>query len=216
MSLAAELSSFSDNFYKTAPPPVSSTIKTVTENFKKSYDPKSAIQVGEPFPAFRLQNALGKEVASHDLLSQGPLVIAFYRGEWCPYCNLELRALQKHLDEIKAKGVNLVAISPELPDTSLTTTEKNELSFPVLSDVGNKLTKQLGILFEQPEVMGGLFKQFGTDMKKRNGDESLEVPVPATFLVDKDGIVRNAFIDADYTKRLEPSVALQWIDELRG
>ena len=92
--------------------------------------------------------------------------------------------------------------------------EKNELKFPVLSDVGNKLAKQLGILFPQPEAMRPLFKSFGTDFKTRNGDESLEVPVPATLLVDQKGTVRNSFIDADYKKRLEPTTAIEWIDAL--
>ena len=215
MSLATQLTSTYNDFHKSAPPEVSETINTVTSDFKASYDPSLAIQVGDTLPDFRMSDALGEEVTKAELLAQGPLLIAFYRGEWCPYCNLELRELQKHLGEFKAKGVNLVAISPEIPDQSLSTIEKGGLKFPVLSDVGNKLAKQMGILFAQPEQMRKLFNSFGLDFKARNGDDSLEVPVPATFLVDHKGVVRNSFIDADYTKRLEPTTALEWIDELQ-
>ncbi|TVY86295.1 hypothetical protein LAWI1_G007682, partial [Lachnellula willkommii] len=128
--------------------------------------------------------------------------------------NIALRALQAHLPALQRKSTTLVAISPELPDTSLSTVEKNELQFPVLSDVGNKLARELGIVFEQPEEMRAVFDGFGHDFMRRNGDESLVVPVPAVVLVGKDGVVRNVFVEADYTKRLEPEVAAGWIDAL--
>ena len=175
MALAAQLTSVYEHFSQAAPKPALDLIAGVTSDFQASYKPSSAIQVGDSLPEFRLSDAAGKEVSSADLLTQGPLLIAFYRGSWCPYCNIELAAFQKHLDDFKAKGVTLVAISPELPDTSLSTVEKNELKFPVLSDVGNKLAKQLGILFAQPEKMRPFFASHGLDFKTRNGDESLEV-----------------------------------------
>lgn len=212
--LNAELSSVYNNFHSTAPPELSSTIKSATQEHKKSFDPSKAIQVGDKLPAFHLKDATGKEVSSDELLAHGPLLISFYRGEWCPFCNLELRALQKHLPEFKAKGVTLVAISPELPDQSLTTVEKNNLEFTVLSDVGNKLAKKLGILFSQPDSMRTVFQMAQVDWKSRYGDDSLEVPVPATILVDGTGAVRNTFIDANYHERLEPETALGWIDAL--
>jgi peroxiredoxin len=124
--------------------------------------------------------------------------------------------MQKHIDEFKAKGVSLVAISPELPNQSLTTTEKNNLKVPVLSDIGNKYARQLGIVFSQPDTLRPVFEKFGHNLPKRNGDDSMEVPVPATILVDKKGIVRNTFIDPDYTKRVEPSTVLEWIDGLKN
>ena len=107
-----------------------------------------------------------------------------------------------------------MAITPELPDTTLSTSEKNELKFKVLSDVGNKFAHELGIVFQQPDEMRPVFKQIGHDLKARNGDDSFAVPVPATLLVDKTGVVRNLYLDADYTKRLEPEVAVGWIDAL--
>ncbi len=212
MSLAGELSSLYDNFYKKAPPSTYDLLTTTNANFKASFTP--GIKVGDTLPSFRLSDAVGKEVNSADLLAQGPLLISFYRGEWCPFCNLELRALQKHLPEFKAKGVTLIAISPELPNQSLTTTEKHNLGFPVLSDVGNKFARQLGIVFAQPDALRPVIQPGVNSLKDRNGDDSFEVPVPATLLVDRKGVVRNAFIDADYTKRLEPATALEWADAL--
>ena len=123
--------------------------------------------------------------------------------------------MQKHLDEFKAKGVALVAITPELPDTSLSTIEKHQLKFPVLSDVGNDFAKKLGILFQQPDSMRPVFKTMGFDLATRNGDDSFVLPIPATLLVDQKGVVRNTFIDPEFSRRLEPSTALEWIDALQ-
>ena len=111
--------------------------------------------------------------------------------------------------------MTLVAISPELPNQSLTTQEKNELQFPVLSDVGNNLARKLGILFQQPETVRPILKAYGVDLQARNGDDSFVVPFPASYLIDSKGTIRYAFLDPDYTHRLEPSTALGWIDELQ-
>ncbi|KAK4934687.1 hypothetical protein LTR10_024105 [Elasticomyces elasticus] len=213
-ALAPQLTNILENFKKNAPAPVQKSIYTANTDFKAAYDRSAAIQDGDNLPGFRLTNAVGKEVTSTELLAQGPLLITFYRGEWCPFCNLALRAMQKHLDELKARNVTFVAITPELPDTTLSTTEKNGLEFTVLSDVGNKYARELGILFQQPDTLRPIFDKFGHDLKKRNGDDSFALPIPATLLVDQKGIVRNTFIEPDYTKRLEPSEALRWIDAL--
>jgi peroxiredoxin len=118
------------------------------------------------------------------------------------------------LDEFTAKGVTLVAITLELPDNSLNMIEKHELQFPILSDVGNEFAKKLGILFQMPDTLRLVFDNFGHDLVTRNGDDSMAVPILATFLVDRKGVVRNLYIEADYTKRLEPSTAVGWIDAL--
>ncbi|MGA3683726.1 peroxiredoxin-like family protein [Pseudomonas graminis] len=214
MSLNDELTAFYEDFHRTLPKQVSDTIKDSTRDFRESFRSPAAVQVGQRFPEFRLADATGKQVASADLLAQGALLITFYRGEWCPYCNLALKALQRHVRDFKAKGVTLLAISPELPNQALTTQQKNELEFTVLSDVGNQLAKRLGILFPQPDSMRPVFAGYAIDLAVRNGDDSLEVPVPATFLVDRLGTIRNAFVDPDYTKRIEPATALEWIDAL--
>lgn len=214
MALAAQLSQTESSFHASAPPDISSIVTSALDTVKTAYDPSSAIKVGDKFPDFALPDAHGQQTTSSSLLSKGPLLISFYRGSWCPYCNVELRALQQHIIEFKNKGVTLVAISPELPDTSLTTQETHELGFPVLSDVDNKLAHQLGIVCMAPETMRTVQQRFGLDMEKRIGRDSMEVPVPATFLVDGKGVVRNKFVDADWTKRLEPETAMEWIDAL--
>lgn len=214
MALSKELSTTYNQFLESAPKEVSSAITDAVDNFKKTYDPARAIQPGSAFPKFQLSDATGNKVTLDDLLAKGPILVSFYRGEWCPFCNLELRALQSHLDEFRKRGVTLVAVSPELPDQSLSTSEKLSLKFPVLSDIDNALAKQLGLLFPQPESMRTVFDKFGVDWNTRYGNKQLEVPVPATFLVDKMGTVRNSFVNPEYQYRLDPEAALQWIEQL--
>jgi len=161
-----------------------------------------------------LTDALGKVVSSKTLLANGPILITFYRGEWCPFCNLHLASLQKHLAVFEAKGVSLVAITPQLPTETLSTAEKQGLKFTVLSDVGNKYARKLGIVWKMPETLRPVFKTLGHDFVKSNGDDSFELPIPASLLVDGNGVVRKTFVDPDYTKRLEPETALEWIDTL--
>jgi peroxiredoxin len=130
-----------------------------------------------------------------------------------PYCNVAVQYLQRHLDDYLSRGVTLVAISPELPNYSLTMTEKHKLIFPVLSDLHNVLAKKLGIVYDQSTARE-LHAKIGTDLKARNGEDTWEVPIPATFLIDKSGIVRAAYIEPDFRKRVDPKVVLGWIDNL--
>ncbi|KAI0114575.1 AhpC-TSA-domain-containing protein [Hypoxylon sp. NC0597] len=213
MSLQTQLEAVTAQF-KNAPAELKDPINKAREDFAKTFDVSSAIQPGQKLPEFELPDSLNRTVRSADLLARGPLLITFYRGQWCPFCNLALHALQAKLADFKAKGVTLVAVTPELPDTSLTTAEKQKLEYPVLSDVGNKYARQLGIVFKQPDSLRPVFEKIGNDLVKSNGDDSFEVPVPATLLVDRDGVVRKTFVDPDYTKRLEPGVALEWINSL--
>ncbi|MGD1809614.1 peroxiredoxin-like family protein [Dapis sp. BLCC M126] len=164
----------------------------------------NSLKVGQKVPEFSLQNAVGKTVDLKSLLAENPVVISFYRGGWCPYCNMELRGLQKYLPQITELGAKLIAISPETPDNSLSTTEKNELTFEVLSDVGNQIAKQFGLVFQLPEELRPIYQSFGIDLPAYNGDESFELPIPGTYVVAKDGTVTHAFVDPDYTKRLDP------------
>ena len=140
--------------------------------------------------------------------------MSFYRGGWCPYCNIELRGLQSELASFREHGANLVAVSPQTPDNSLSTTEQNELEFPVLSDVGNTVAKKFGLVFTLPESLRPIYEDFGIDISKSNGDESFEIPVPATFVINRDGHISYAFINADYRKRAEPSDVLAAVKDL--
>lgn len=126
---------------------------------------RKIIQVGEELPAFTSSDATGKPIASASLLESGPILISFYRSDWCPYCNIELRALQKRLPEFKAKGVTPVAITAQLPNTTPTTVEKHSLEFSVLSDLGNTFARQLGLVHTQPKGIQSLHKRIGVDYK---------------------------------------------------
>lgn len=168
----------------------------------------NSLKVEDTIPEITLPNAVGDAVTVQELLKQGPVVIAFYRGGWCPYCNMELRALQQALPDIKAQGATLVAISPETPDNSLSTKEKNSLAFEVLSDVGNAVARTFGLVFTLPEYLRPVYQSFGIDLVAHNGDETFELPVPATYVVNPDGTVVHAFVNVDYTKREDPEQTL--------
>ena len=187
-----------------------------TEDLVKSGIADRSLKVGDRVSEFTLTNAIGKEITLRSLLAAGPVVISFYRGQWCPYCNLELRALQKALPEIIANGASLVAISPQTPDNSLSTAEKNELTFEVLSDVGNKVAREFGLVFTLPEELRPIYEGFGVDLLAHNGDKTFELPLPATYVVAADGKVISAFVDPDYTKRLEPEEIVAALGEIQS
>lgn len=174
----------------------------------------TALGVGDVAPEFTLPNAVGAKVALADLLESGPVVVSFYRGAWCPYCNLELRALQASLDELRAVGATLVAISPNTPDTSLTVVEKHELGFPVLSDAGNAVARRFGLVFEIPPYLEAEYRAIGHDIGAANGDGSWEIPIPATYVVDRERVIRYAFVDVDYKKRAEPAEVIDVVRKL--
>ena len=165
-----------------------------------------ALQVKDAAPDFTLPDAFGHEVSLKSLLAKGPVVISFYRGEWCPFCNLELRALEDELPKMKALGATLVAISPEKPEGGAAAIEKNKLTFTVLSDFENKVARQFGVVFKVGEKLQDLSKNvFKNDLAAKNGEDSYELPVPATFILDAHGIVRFAHVEVDYmTGRVEP------------
>jgi peroxiredoxin len=144
------------------------------------------------------------------LLKQGPVVLTFYRGDWCPYCNLQLRAYQAILPRIRELGANLVAISPQTPDNSLSTAEKKGLTFPVLSDGGNAVARRYGLVFSLSETL----RTTGANLPSFNGDDSWDLPMPGTFVIAPDGTVRLAFVDADWTRRLEPAAILDALQRL--
>jgi len=163
----------------------------------------NSIKQGDTLVTTSLSNAQGENVNLEELLSKGPLVISFYRGGWCPYCNFELRALQEALPEINGLGANLVAITPETPDSSLTTAEKNELAFNVLTDGDNNYARELGLVFEMPEDLKTVYSSFGIDVEKHNGNTNFELPMPATLVVNSNREVVYSYVNEDYSKRSE-------------
>lgn len=178
------------------------TINDGNEAVAKSGILEQAKNVGDIAPNFLLNNALGKPVELKEYLKKGKVILTWYRGGWCPYCNLTLHQLQQELPNFKANGANLIALTPELPDKSLSTAEKHNLEFEVLSDVGNKVAKEYGIVFKLTEEVAKLYS-FG--LENYNGDDSNELPLAAAYIIDESGKITYAFLDADYRNRAEPS-----------
>jgi peroxiredoxin len=170
---------------------------------------KSALKTGDRAPAIVLGNARGDTVDVGALLKNGPVIVSFYRGGWCPYCNFELRAFQQILRQIEAAGATLVAISPEKPDDTLSTAEKNALSFEVLSDVGQKVGRAFGLVYDFSDELKSAYKEFGIDIPGKNGAEDWALPISATYVVDRDGTIIYAYTDADYRDRAEPADVLE-------
>ncbi|MBM7580352.1 peroxiredoxin [Jeotgalibacillus terrae] len=169
----------------------------------------TGLKEGDQMPSFTLPDAAGKEISSDMLLSEGPVIVTFYRGGWCPYCNLELKACQEQLSAIKDSGARLVAISPETPEASLSTKEKNNLQFTVLSDEGNQVADQFNLVFNMPDYLIELYKDSGLDVAGHNGNDDWELPKPATFVVDSSGKIVFADINSDYTYRTPPEKVIE-------
>lgn len=167
-----------------------------------------SVQDGEDAPDFALPGPDGTTVQLSGELSRGPIVLIFYRGGWCPYCNLALRAFQQALPALAQAGASLIAVSPEAPDRVMTTREKNVLGFHVLSDRGNEVARRYGLVFEMPEALCAVYRARGLDLGTINADGSWELPIPAGFVIGSDGIVLRAHLDPDYRNRLEPADAL--------
>lgn len=174
---------------------------------------ESAKNVGDIAPNFTLKNALGEEVSLQDYLDKGPVVLVWYRGGWCPYCNLNLHYLQEALPQIKAQGASLVALTPELPDQSISTSEKHDLEFEVLSDIGNVVARDYGVVFTLTDDVAKIYnKKFG--LNDYNGDTSNELPLAVTYIIDSDGKITYAFLDADYRKRAEPTEIVSFLESM--
>jgi peroxiredoxin len=174
-----------------------------------------ALQPGDIAPDFILANVDGRSVRLYSELERGPVVLVFYRGGWCPYCNIHLRGFQKLLPEFKAAAAQLVAISPQLPDQSLTTQEKDDLAFPVLSDVGLNSARAFRIAFALPKALLDLYADFDVLLENFNGVEgSNELPLPATFVIRADRTIAFAHVEADFTRRSEPLEVLSLVRNL--
>jgi peroxiredoxin len=191
------------------------TMRRATAELIASGRAERALKAGDRAPEFTLNDPDGNPISSRKLLAQGPVVFSFYRGVWCPYCNLELQALQAALPEIKARGANLLALSPQTAANSRKSQRQNELSFPILSDVKSEVARAFGIRFALPEYLVDLYKSFKNDLPAFNDDPSWVLPMPARYVIATDGTIAYAEVNPDYTHRPDPSELLPVLDRLR-
>ncbi|MEJ6122596.1 AhpC/TSA family protein [Vibrio sp. 2-Bac 85] len=176
---------------------------------------KDALDAGKNAPNFELPDAQGKSISLADLLIKGPVVITFYRGSWCPYCNLQLKALQAQLADIQTLGATLVAISPQIPDGSLTADEINNMGFTVLSDQDAKVAAEYGVAWQVPDfLLDHMRNDRQLDLEAINNGNANIIPIPATFILNSDGEVTWRFVDLDYRIRSEPSDIIEALQKL--
>jgi peroxiredoxin len=187
------------------------------QNLQRTHTDILKVTAGSPAPDFSLSNATGEVISLKQLLDNGPVVLVFYRGAWCPYCNLQLQQYQKAIAENQSINAQLVAISPQTPDSSLSIKEKNALTFEVLSDLGNVVARKYTTVFKNSDAPLAKMEALGIDFTSFYGDDSKELPVPVVFIINKEGMV--VFADTsggDYRNRTEASEIINELQKLRS
>ena len=212
-SLQAQLDAKRKGFEERAPKEVQTLYNTAVEDLRVSGILGTMRAVGDTAPDFILPSADGDSIRLSTLLKSGPVVLAWYRGGWCPYCNLELLALNDAMSHIESAGATLVAISPEIPDSAANTVAKDSLDYLVVSDVGNIVAKKFGIVFKLPDnIVESYSAHF--DVTAYNGDKSYELPLPATYVINTDRTITYVFADADYRVRAEPTDIVKEVQKI--
>ncbi len=208
-TLTVQLAEQAQQSAQQTPKETRQTMVEAIRQLKESEILSQALKKGDKIPSFALPDVQKGQVQIDDLLKKGPVVLTFYRGGWCPYCNLQLRDLQKHLPGIKQAGAELVAISPETPDSSAKTIKDNGIEYYVLSDADGKVGKQFGLMFHLNDDLKKVYQKFGIDLEKTNGNKDWELPLAATYIVDKNGLIIFSFVDADYKRRAETTELIE-------
>jgi peroxiredoxin len=197
-----------------APPEIVAVLHRITDELIASGQAGRSLQAGDRAPAFTLPDPDGKLVSSQDLLAKGPLVLTFYRGVWCPYCNLDLQALEEVRTEIEARGAFLVAVSQQTAANSRKAQRTNKLGFPIVGDKDGELAAKFGIRWHLPDDVQAVHKQLGADLVAFNGEDSWTLPMPARYVIGQDGVIAYAEVNPDYTRRPEPSDVFAVLDQL--
>ena len=221
MSLQAKLDAFKADFEAGKPPysvprSVIETMHRATAELIASGTAQRARKAGEVAPSFSLTDPEGNIVSSDELLKKGPLVVSFYRGVWCPYCNMELQALEAAKPAFDKYGASLLAISPQTAPNSRKSQRENKLDFPILSDVRSEVANAFGIRFALPDYLVVLYKGFKNDLPVFNDDPSWVLPMPARYVIGADGIIAYSEVNPDYTQRPDPSELLPVLDRLKA
>lgn len=173
-----------------------------------------ALKVGDLAPSFLLPDSRGRLVSSTELLADGPIILSFFRGGWCPYCGLEMAALQAALPAIDGRA-RLVGVTPDSGSFPAQTIRDNRLSYPLLADLDNGLALAFGLVYRMPQVVIETYRTLGLDLAARQGNDAWMVPVPGTFVIDPAGVIRFAFADPDYRKRLDPAELIDAIFKIQ-
>jgi len=215
MSLQDRLDAFRADFETTkAPAEVVAVFHRATAELVASGQAGRALKAGDRAPSFVLSDADGATVSSEERLARGPLVLTFYRGIWCPYCNMDLQAIEAAAADIRALGASLVAISPQTAANSRRSQRENNLSFPVLNDAGGAVAEAFGLKFRLPDDLIAVYGQLGVDLPKINGDPSWTLPMPARYVIGRDGVIAYAEVNPDYTHRPDPEELLPTLRSL--
>ncbi|UII55504.1 AhpC/TSA family protein [Cytobacillus spongiae] len=213
MSLQFELDQISNELVKGTP---LEAMQAMEQSIKEVQEEGLVTGLTEGVKAkdFTLVNHLGETIHLYEELEKGPVILTFYRGSWCPYCNRQLKAYQEIMPDIQELGAQLFAISPQTPDHSLSLTEKHDLAFQVLSDTRGIVSAKYNILFEVPDYLKHAYKTMGLDLEGYNGKDNSILPVPATFMIDETGEIRFSHVNPNYMTRLEPSELLRALRKL--
>lgn len=214
MSLQQQLNAFKEQFKKQAPAPAYEAFTRSTQELIDNGAADNALNVGAHAPDFVLTDPEGNEVALQALLAKGPVVVSFYRGVWCPYCNIELKALEAAHEEIKARGATLVAISMQGAADSRKSQRDNGLSFPILTDKAGELAEKFGIRWTVQDYVIEYKKAFNVVLPNIHGDGEWNLPMPARYVIDTDGTIAYSEVNPDYTQRPEPSDLFPVLDSL--
>lgn len=210
-TLAQQIAELNENLAQQVPSEVLELFSRSIEELKIKNLEADTLAIGQPFPNFNLENASNERIELKELLQKGRVIVAFFRGNWCPYCSLELRALQNQLSQFMEKKVNLIAISPQLVPYNEAIKTNLQLDFEVLTDSNNLLAKQVGISFNLQDFVISTYQKLGIKLGDYNGNEANELPFPAVFVLDQNGIVTYKFVDSNYMNRIDIDELLQHI-----
>ncbi len=213
-SLDSALTAFRTEFMSNFPPERAAVMREATDQLRQELAGRKRLIAGDLAPQFKLPNQKGSQISLEHRLAKGPVIVVFYRGAWCPYCNLTLRTYQSNLDRIVSAGGSLIAISPQLPEVTAQTATNNSLGFDVVSDVGSSVAAAYNVAFRLPSALRELYQEIGHPLPNFNGSGQWTLPVPGTFVIGRDRRLAVTHIDADYRNRFEPSVAIDALSAL--
>ncbi len=212
-SLSKQLAEFRAGWHASVPEKMKTVMEAHIAHLGASGIAKRAKQVGDRAPDINLPDQHGQMFDVAGLLAKGPVIVTFYRGGWCPFCNLELKAYQALLPRVAATGASLVAISSEKPDDTASTAEKNELTYPVLSDVGQSVGRAFGVVYAFTDEVRSVYDGFGLDIPAKNGaPDDWSLPLSATYVVGSDGVILFADTRVDYRERTDPEEVFQALE----